>query len=106
MHAGGIETVEAGPTGTAEEVAAAFTAARTPVAVLCSADAVYAERGADTVAALRAAGARLVLLAGSVAVDGLDGHLAAGADALVVLDAVWAALDPPRSADGTEGVPR
>ena len=97
LHAGGIETVDAGPTGTADEVVAAFAGAGTPVAVLCGTDALYAERAAATVAALRAAGARHVLLAGTADVDGLDGHLRAGGDALAALAAVWAALDPARS---------
>ncbi len=99
LHAGGIETVDAGPTDTVDAVATAFRAAGTPVAVLCSTDALYAERGAETVAALRGAGARHVLLAGTAPVAGLDGHLRAGGsgdfDALAALAAVWAALDPP-----------
>ena len=97
LHSGGIDTVEAGATATADEVAAAFTAAGTPAAVLCATDALYTERGADTVAALRAAGARYVLLAGSADIPGLDGVLKAGGDAVAVLDGIWAALDgdPP-----------
>jgi methylmalonyl-CoA mutase len=104
LHAGGVDTVDAGATDAVDDVVAAFAEAGTPVAVLCfpdsgfpdsgSADAVYAERGAATVAALRAAGARHVLLAGSAAVDGLDGHLTAGGDALAALAAVYAVLDP------------
>jgi methylmalonyl-CoA mutase len=93
LHAGGVDTVEAGPTATVDEVTAAFATAGTPVAVLCSTDALYAERAADTATALRAAGARRVLLAGSTDVPGLDGHLTAGGDALAVLDAVWTSLD-------------
>ena len=75
LHAGGIDTVDAGPTETVDDVVAAFREAGTPVAVLCSSDALYAERAAPVVAALRAAGARHVLLAGKARVDGLDGHL-------------------------------
>jgi methylmalonyl-CoA mutase len=98
LQAGGIETPEAGPTESAGEVAEAFRAAGTPVAVLCSTDAIYAERAAETVAALRAAGARQVLLAGSADVPDLDGHgldgrLAAGCDALAVIESVYAAID-------------
>ena len=78
LHAGGIDAVEAGPTETADEVVAAFADADTPVAVLCSTDALYAERAAAVAAALRAAGARHVLLAGKSRIDGLDGHLYAG----------------------------
>jgi methylmalonyl-CoA mutase len=93
LQAGGIETPEAGPTGTPDEVAAAFREAGTPVAVLCSTDALYAERAEATVAALRAAGARHVLLAGNADVPGVDGHLAAGCDALEVIGSVHAALE-------------
>jgi methylmalonyl-CoA mutase len=93
LAAGGIEAVEAGPTETADEVAAAFPQAGTPVAVLCSTDDLYAERAQTSVAALRAAGARYVLLAGRAEVPGVDGHLAAGGDALAVIDAVYGALE-------------
>jgi methylmalonyl-CoA mutase len=93
LQAGGIEAVEAGPTETPEDVAAAFGGAGTPVAVLCSTDGTYAERAEATVAALRAAGATYVLLAGRAEVPGLDGHLAAGTDALAVIEGVYAALE-------------
>ena len=93
LHAGGVDTVDAGPTAGTDDVVAAFRAAGTPVAVLCGPDALYAERAADTVAALRAAGAGHVLLAGRTEVEGLDGHLRAGADALAALAGVWAALE-------------
>ena len=94
LHAGGVDTVDAGPTDGVDDVVAAFRGAGTPVAVLCSSDALYAERAAPVVAALRAAGARHVLLAGRARVDGLDGHLSAGGDALAVLDGVYAVIDP------------
>jgi methylmalonyl-CoA mutase len=93
LQAGGIETPEAGPTETAEEVVEVFRKAGTPVAVLCSTDALYAERAAETVAALRDAGARHVLLAGAAEVAGLDGRLTAGCDALAVIEAVYTALE-------------
>jgi methylmalonyl-CoA mutase len=94
LHAGGIDTVDAGPTEAVDDVVAAFRDAGTPVAVLCSSDALYAERAAPVVAGLRAAGARHVLLAGKARVDGVDGHLAAGGDALAALDGMYAAIDP------------
>jgi methylmalonyl-CoA mutase len=93
LQAGGIEVVEAGPTGTTDEVAAAFTASGIPVVVLCSTNAVYGERGEETVAALRAAGARQVLLAGQVDVPGVDGVLHTGVDALDVIESVYAAQE-------------
>jgi methylmalonyl-CoA mutase len=113
LHAGGIACVDAGPTDTVDDVVAAFAAAATPVAVLCGNDAVYAERAPAVVAALRAAGARHVLLAGrppaGTAVDGLDGSVRAGGDALAALAGVWAVLDEgehagaaPRRAATTE----
>jgi methylmalonyl-CoA mutase len=95
LHAGGVETVAAGPTDTVEEVVAAFRASGTPVAVLCSTDAVYRERAAQTAAALRGAGATRVLLAGRPPADadwaeGVDGQLHAGSDALAVIEEVLA----------------
>jgi methylmalonyl-CoA mutase len=96
LRAGGIEVVEAGPTEAVEDVAKAFDAADTPVAVLCSSDHVYAERAAATVAALRAAGAGTVLLAGRADVPGLDGQLAAGDDALATIESVYAGLEGAR----------
>ena len=96
LQAGGVDAPEAGPTTTTDEVVGAFRAAGTPVAVLCSTDALYAERAEEVVHALRDAGARHVLLAGRVDVPGLDGHLAAGGDALAVLDAVYRALEGSR----------
>ena len=96
LQAGGVDAPEAGPTTTTDEVVGAFRAAGTPVAVLCSTDALYAERAEEVVHALRDAGARHVLLAGRVDVPGLDGHLAAGGDALAVLDAVYRVLEGSR----------
>ncbi len=93
LNAGGVDAVEAGPTDSAGAVAEAYPGS--PVAVLCSTDALYAERGAAAVTALRAAGARYVLVAGTVDVPGVDGQLYAGGDALAVLDAVHTALEVP-----------
>jgi methylmalonyl-CoA mutase len=93
LAAGGIETPEAGPTETAADVAGPFTEAGTPVAVLCSSDTLYAERAPETVAALREAGARYILLAGKADVAGIDGQLYAGVDALRVIESVYGALE-------------
>ena len=93
LQAGGIETPEAGPTETADEVVTAFREAGTPVAVLCAPDALYAERAGETAAALRAAGARYLLLAGTAEGPGVDGNLAAGCDALAVIESVHRALE-------------
>jgi methylmalonyl-CoA mutase len=93
LQAGGIEAVEAGPTESADDVVKAYADADTPVVVLCSTDALYEERAEATVAALREAGARHVLLAGRTEVPGVDGQLFAGGDALAVIDAVYDALE-------------
>lgn len=71
----------------------AFREAGTPVVVLCSTDTLYAERAQESVAALRAAGARHVLLAGKADAPGVDGNLAAGCDALAVIESVYRALE-------------
>ncbi|GAY10808.1 methylmalonyl-CoA mutase [Pseudonocardia sp. N23] len=99
LGAGGIATPEAGPTESAADVAAAFAETGTPVAVLCGTDKAYADRAAETVAALRAAGATRVLLAGRAEVDGVDATLHAGCDALAVIDDVYAALDAAKGQD-------
>ena len=56
----------------------------------------YAERGAETAAALRAAGATTILLAGKAAVDGVDETFAVGGDALATIATVWSALEASR----------
>jgi methylmalonyl-CoA mutase len=91
LAAGGIDTVEAGPTETPEAVAAAWDQVKAPIAVLCSSDARYAEGGEATAAALRTAGARHILVAGKVDVPGIDGQLYAGCDALAVIDGAYVA---------------
>jgi methylmalonyl-CoA mutase len=98
LQAGGIAGPEAGPTETPEEVAEAFRKSGSPVAVLCSTDALYGERAEATAAALREAGAARILLAGKPSsaggsYDGVDGYLFAGCDALAVLDDVYSALE-------------
>lgn len=91
LAAGGVDSVEAGPTDAADELGRAWHLAEgASVAVLCGSDALYRERGAEAVAALRAAGAGRVLVAGRVDVPGADGQLHAGGDALAVLDTVYA----------------
>ena len=91
LAAGGIDAVEAGPTEIGRGGRRRLGAGRVPVAVLCSSDALYAERGEATAAALRAAGARRILVAGRVDVPGIDGQLYAGCDALAVIDGVYVA---------------
>ena len=77
FQAGGIECV----TGPVEQ----FADAGTPVACLCSSDKIYTAEAAAAATALRAAGAEQIWLAGKVDVDGVDGRLFTGCDALDVL---------------------
>ena len=68
---------------------ASYDAAQTPVACLCSSDAVYGEEAEAAAAQLRQAGARTVLLAGrGVGIDGVDGEVGLGSDVLATLTAV------------------
>ncbi|MGY1652644.1 methylmalonyl-CoA mutase subunit beta [Geodermatophilus sp. SYSU D01119] len=83
FQAGGVETPAAdGASGLAD--------AGTTVACICGTDADYAESAAALAAELRAAGATSVWLAGrpSPGVDGVDGYVYAGCDALAALRTV------------------
>jgi len=84
FQAGGVECV----TGPVAE----FAAAGTPVACLCSSDALYAEQGAEAVRTLKHAGAAQLWLAGRAELDGVDGRLYAGCDALAVLRSTFDTL--------------
>ncbi|MFY4723672.1 methylmalonyl-CoA mutase family protein [Streptomyces sp. LaBMicrA B280] len=77
FQAGGIEPVTEGT----------FEDSGATEAVLCSSDAMYAEQAEETAAALRAAGARQVFLAGRGEYAGVDRHVFAGCDAVDVLTA-------------------
>jgi methylmalonyl-CoA mutase len=79
FQAGGLAT----PTG---DGASGFAEAGTTVACVCGSDRDYAD-AAGLVAELRAAGATRVWLAGKpeLAVDGVDGYVFAGCDAVDVL---------------------
>ena len=81
--AGGVDA-QVG-TGHLDELIAAFRDTDTAVACLCGSDTSYAESGAAAVAALRAAGAAHIWLAGRAEVGGIDGTIYAGCDALAVL---------------------
>ncbi|MFE3636178.1 methylmalonyl-CoA mutase family protein [Streptomyces cellostaticus] len=78
FQAGGIEPVTEG----------AFEDSGATEAVLCSSDALYAERAGQAAESLRAAGARHVFLAGRPAEHpGVDSYVFAGCDAIDVLSA-------------------
>ncbi|MER6046784.1 methylmalonyl-CoA mutase subunit beta [Streptomyces sp. NPDC001793] len=90
FQAGGIETVS--EQVTASSVAAAFAASGARMACVCSSDAVYAEQAVEVAAALKAAGAVRVHLAGrpgergaEFAAAGVDTFVFAGCDAVGVL---------------------
>ncbi|MEU0086001.1 methylmalonyl-CoA mutase family protein [Streptomyces sp. NPDC006274] len=92
FQAGGIEPVQDPVSVDAASAAAAFTASGAAVACLCSSDALYAEQAAGVAAALKAAGARRVYLAGRPGEQretyeraGVDEFVVAGGDAVAVL---------------------
>jgi methylmalonyl-CoA mutase len=98
FQAGGIETAlsEAAGAGSTEKpdiqaLAEAFAASGAHAACICSSDALYAEHGEAAAAALKAAGAKHVVLAGKPG-DRREAYESAGIDAFVHLgcDAVAA----------------
>lgn len=85
--AGGVAVEAAGATDSVEAVTSAYRSERggQPVVCLAGTDAAYSEWGADLVAALRAAGATYVVLAGKPGertVTDVDDSCAMGVDAL------------------------
>ncbi|MFI6448216.1 methylmalonyl-CoA mutase small subunit [Kitasatospora sp. NPDC050543] len=91
FQVGGIETV-LGEGADPAALAEAFTAGGAPVACICSSDKLYGEHAEALAAALKAAGARRVLLAGrpgdqgeAYRQAGIDGYIHAGCDAVAVL---------------------
>jgi methylmalonyl-CoA mutase len=90
FQVGGLAVVE--QVGDVDSLSAAFKASGAVVACLCSSDKIYADSAAPAAAALKAAGARTVWLAGqggqraeSDAAAGVDGSVFVGCDALSVL---------------------
>ncbi len=96
FQAGGIEAVvgavSAPGSGASAEIVEAFRASGTTVACLCSSDKIYEHAAAPVAAALRAAGATQVWLAGKAEIDGVDGCLHVGCDALGVLRSAFDTL--------------
>jgi len=83
LAAGGIGVVRAGPTDGPDAVVAGYDRSVTPVVCLAGSDAGYTEHGAATIAALRAAGARTVLMAGEPRcelAELIDDRITIGAD--------------------------
>ncbi|MGB7982377.1 MAG: methylmalonyl-CoA mutase family protein [Candidatus Nanopelagicales bacterium] len=89
--AGGIKALS--DTGHRDPGAAAdaFRASGADIACICSSDDVYAELAADTAAALKAAGASRVYLAGRGDYPGVDEYIHVGVDVLDVLTRAEAA---------------
>ena len=86
FQAGGAETVVAGPNLDAAGLRAAFEASGAKVAVLCSADKVYAAQGAAAAEALTEAGAARVWLAGKPGtLPDVQNYVFVGCDAVAVL---------------------
>jgi methylmalonyl-CoA mutase len=110
FQAGGIETVLSdGAGGSKTEppslaaLTAGFAAAGTAAACICSSDALYAQYAGQAAAALKAAGARFVLLAGrpgdhreAYQAAGVDEFAYVGCDALSVLTTVFEEIGAPR----------
>ncbi|MCY1072708.1 methylmalonyl-CoA mutase family protein [Nannocystis sp. RBIL2] len=97
---GGFEVIEVEATEELQVAAARFANSGAKVAVICGADARYATAVPELVPGLRAAGARVIVLAGrpkdlweALAAAGVDVFIAAGADALAALGAVQERLE-------------
>jgi len=95
LAAGGIKALISDGYKTPEEAADAFKASGARAACICSSDAVNATLAEPTAKALKAAGAKLVLMAGragehesALKFAGVDQFLAAGADAVATLKAL------------------
>jgi len=95
FEVGGVGTIGNDGFSTAEEVAHAFVLSGSPMACLCSNDAVYTELAVAAASALRAAGARRVFLAGApgdlaseVEAAGVDAFVHVGVDLVEVLSGI------------------
>ncbi|MFB6809170.1 methylmalonyl-CoA mutase family protein [Streptomyces sp. NPDC056387] len=91
FQAGGVEPVHDPVSVDAATAADAYAASGADgMAVLCSSDALYEEQAEAVAAALRAAGATTVFLAGKpgTSADAVDEYVFAGCDAVAVLSSV------------------
>jgi len=100
LAAGGIEAVPSPPLHNSAAAGEAFAESGTCAVSICSSDAVYAELAEATAGALKAAGAKQVLLAGrpkgqeeALRVAGVDEFVFAGSDALATLNRLHEVLD-------------
>jgi methylmalonyl-CoA mutase len=99
FEAGGIEAVTNDGFASRDEMVAAFKASGAALACLCSSNEVYASQAEAATAALRAAGAKHVYLAGrpgereaALAAAGVGGFIYVGCDVLATLQAVHGVL--------------
>lgn len=99
LAAGGIETLISDGYKTADDAANAFKASGAKAACICSSDEVNATLALPTAAALKAANANLVMMAGkpgdqeaALKAAGVDDFLASGADAIAVLSELQSKL--------------
>jgi len=100
FEAGGIEATGNEGFSDPAALAAAFNASGARLVCLCSSDAVYADHAAAAAKALHAAGARHIYLAGrpgdkeaEFRAAGIDEFVAAGGNALAMLEGAYARLD-------------
>jgi methylmalonyl-CoA mutase len=97
LNAAGIDSVVG--TGDSAELVGAFAGSGTPVAVIAGSDRSYGEQASDTAAALHAAGASYVWLAGKGDVfsgyGAVNGYLYLGADVLDILTTTLDLLEVP-----------
>jgi methylmalonyl-CoA mutase len=104
LEAGGIEPVGGETAIPFDHLADAFAKAGAPIACLCGPDALYASEGAAAVAALKAAGAHVVLAGRPGECEaplrdaGLAGALYAGCDAVAALTELHHVLGLEREA--------
>jgi methylmalonyl-CoA mutase len=93
LAAGGVAVETAGATASAADVINAYEkSGSSPVVALTGSDDLYAERGAETIDALRAAGAKHVIIAGKPRDLAVDDSAAMGVDALAFLHRTREAL--------------
>jgi len=92
LAAGGLNALTSDGYKDAEDAAVAFKASGAATACICSSDALYAEHAEAAAKALKASGAKLVLMAGrpgdreaALRAAGVDQFLIAGADAVATL---------------------
>jgi len=99
FEAGGIEAAGNDGFASADAAADAYAQSGAPIACICSSDALYAEQAEAVARALKAKGAKLVILAGragekeaAYSAAGVGDYVFAGADVLACLDRAWKAI--------------